>query len=78
MDSLILALTKTIKVDVMQGDAYYDFIKANQAAGYKSTPKGYTWHHVEDGTTMMLVPTDLHKTVRHTGGASLIRKGIRP
>lgn len=45
---------------------------------YKSTPKEYTWHHVEDGTTMMLVSTDLHKTVRHTGGASLIRKGIRP
>ena len=69
---------KIVKVDGLQGDAYYDFIKANQAVGYKSTPKGYTWHHVEDGTTMMLVPSDLHGTVRHTGGASLIREGIRP
>jgi len=29
-----------IKVEGLQGDTYYDFIKANQAAGYKSTPKG--------------------------------------
>jgi hypothetical protein len=69
---------KTVTVKGLQGDAYYDFIKANQAAAYKTTPKGFTWHHVEDGTTMMLVPTDLHGAVRHTGGASLIRKGIRP
>nr|WP_243143433.1 HNH endonuclease [Clostridium estertheticum] len=27
---------------------------------------------------MELVPSDLHGKVRHTGGASLIRKGIRP
>lgn len=70
--------SKTVTVDGLQGDAYYDFIKANQVTGYKTTPKGFTWHHVEDGTTMMLVPSDLHSTVRHTGGASLIRKGIRP
>jgi hypothetical protein len=69
---------KTVTVNGLQGDAYYDFVKANKAAGYKSTPKGYTWHHVEDGTTMILVPSDLHGTVRHTGGASLIREGIRP
>ena len=43
-----------------------------------SAPTGYTWHHVEDGKTMLLVPSDLHGAVRHTGGASLIRKGIRP
>lgn len=39
---------------------------------------GYTWHHVEDGKTMMLVPTDLHQAVRHTGGAALLRKGLVP
>lgn len=39
-----------------------------------STPAGYTWHHVEAGRTMLLVPGDLHGTVRHTGGASLIKK----
>ncbi|WP_370221743.1 HNH endonuclease [Cytobacillus sp.] len=46
--------------------------------GLKNTPAGYTWHHVEDGKTMMLVPSDIHGEVRHTGGASLIRKGLRP
>ncbi|WP_077394954.1 HNH endonuclease [Clostridium saccharobutylicum] len=70
--------TKTVTVDNLVGDAYYDFIKANEAAGYDSTPEGYTWHHVEDGKTMELVPSDLHGAVRHTGGAALIRKGIRP
>ena len=33
---------------------------------------------VEDGLTMQLVPYDLHEAVRHTGGASLIKKGIVP
>ncbi|WP_442961226.1 HNH endonuclease signature motif containing protein, partial [Pseudogracilibacillus sp. SO30301A] len=42
--------------------------------GLKSTPSGYTWHHVEDGRTLMLVLTDLYQAVRHTGGAALIRK----
>ncbi len=69
---------KKVTVENLEGDAYYDFIKANKVAGYSSTPAGYTWHHVEDGRTMLLVPSDLHSAVRHTGGASLIRKGIRP
>lgn len=65
-------------INNLEGDAYYDFIKANEAAGYLSTPTGYTWHHVEAGKTMLLVPSDLHGAVRHIGGASLIRKGIGP
>ncbi|EMU55327.1 MULTISPECIES: HNH endonuclease [Clostridium] len=69
---------KKVTVNNLEGDAYYDFIKANEAAGFSSTPKGYTWHHVEDGRTLILVPSDLHGEIRHTGGASLIRKGIRP
>ena len=69
---------KKVTIDDLEGDAYYDFIKANAKAGYSDTPAGYTWHHVEDGRTMILVPSDLHGAVRHTGGASLIRKGIRP
>ena len=71
-------LNKKVTINNLEGDAYYDFIKANEVAGYSSTPTGYTWHHVEDGKTMLLVPSDLHGAVRHTGGASLIRKGIRP
>ncbi len=69
---------KRVEVDDLVGDTYYDFIKANKAAGFSSTPLGYTWHHVEDGRTLLLVPSDLHSAVRHTGGASLIRKGIAP
>ena len=69
---------KKVTVDNLEGDAYFDFIKANEVAGFSSTPKGYTWHHVDDGRTLILVPSDIHGAVRHTGGASLIRQGIRP
>jgi len=37
-------------------------------------PLGYTWHHHQDRKTMLLVPTDLHDAVRHSGGASLLRE----
>jgi hypothetical protein len=45
-----------------------DFRAANQAAGFPKTPEGYTWHHHQDGTTMQLVPTDIHRVTGHTGG----------
>lgn len=48
-----------------------DFAAANTAAGYKKTPAGYVWHHLEDGKTMMLVPEDLHDAVKHTGGVAM-------
>lgn len=67
--------TKKVEID-MQGDHYYDFKKANKAAGYGDTatpPKGMTWHHHEDGTTMLLVPQDLNNKVSHTGGASIVK-----
>jgi hypothetical protein len=50
-----------------------DFADANRAAGFDRTPAGYTWHHVEDGRTMELVPSDLHGTVRHTGGVAAVQ-----
>jgi hypothetical protein len=34
--------------------------------------KEYTWHHHEDGKTLMLVERAVHSKVSHTGGASLI------
>lgn len=67
-----------LEIEGLIGDHYYDFKKANEVLGLKNTPAGYTWHHVEDGKTMMLVPSDIHGAVRHTGGASLINKGLRP
>jgi hypothetical protein len=57
-----------VKIDGLKGNTTSDFTAANRAAGLKQPPSGYTWHHVEDGRTMMLVPTDLHQAVRHTGG----------
>jgi hypothetical protein len=60
----------------MKGDAT-DFTRANKAAGFRKTPPGYTWHHVEDGKTMLLVPTDIHESFPHTGGASPARAGRR-
>lgn len=61
----------------MTGKNNDDFKAANQAAGFgdkaNSQPKGYTWHHHQDGTTMQLVRTDAHAAAQHTGGASAAR-----
>ncbi|MDR2354375.1 MAG: HNH endonuclease, partial [Deltaproteobacteria bacterium] len=50
-----------------------DFVKANKAANLDKTPDNFTWHHHQNGRDMYLVPTDLHKAVDHSGGASLLR-----
>jgi hypothetical protein len=57
-----------VRVDGLDGFMRNDEPLANKAAGLKETPDGYTWHHVEDGKTMELVPTDVHRAVQHTGG----------
>jgi hypothetical protein len=57
-----------VHVDGLDGFMRNDEPLANKAAGLPETPDGYTWHHLEDGKTMELVPTDLHKAVQHTGG----------
>jgi len=60
----------------LTGDYVDDFAAANEAAGIngKKPPRGYTWHHHQDMTTMQLVPADLHATVRHTGGMALLKQ----
>ena len=35
-------------------------------------PEGYTWHHHEDGKTMILVDEVIHREFRHIGGQSKI------
>ncbi|RKH31978.1 HNH endonuclease [Corallococcus praedator] len=47
-----------------------DFAAANKAAGLRETPKGMTWHHHQDRTTLQLVPTAIHARTGHTGGFS--------
>jgi hypothetical protein len=58
-----------VQVRIVQtGTRAGDFRAANAAAGLRKTPEGYTWHHHEDGTTMELVPRDIHAQTGHTGG----------
>jgi RHS repeat-associated protein len=60
----------------LTGDHVKDEALANAVAGLRSTPKGMTWHHVEDTVTMQLVPTAIHTAVRHTGGAAMLRNRV--
>ena len=53
------------------GNRAKDFSAANKAAGYESTPKGYTWHHHQDNGRMQLVESEVHRKTGHTGGFSL-------
>jgi A nuclease of the HNH/ENDO VII superfamily with conserved WHH len=62
-------------IDGLTGRIGTDERMANKAVGLDDTPEGWTWHHVEDGRTMELIPSDLHGAVRHTGGAATIRHG---
>jgi hypothetical protein len=64
-----------VEVEGLTGNTKKDSALANKAAGFERTPKGYTWHHVEDGVTMQLVPRGIHSSVGHTGGAAIIRNG---
>jgi RHS repeat-associated protein len=64
-----------VRVTGLTGNNTKDAALANQATGLPKTPAGYTWHHVEDGKTMQLVPTSVHQPVGHTGGAAVIRNG---
>lgn len=64
-----------VKIDGLTGNRYTDDGKANEAFGFGKTPNGYSWHHVEDGKTMELVPEDVHQEFSHTGGASIIKGG---
>ncbi len=64
-----------VQIKGLTGNRKNDEAMANRAAGLDSTPKGYTWHHVEDGRTMQLVPRQSHTGARHTGGAAVVRNG---
>lgn len=61
------------------GDRAQDFKSARKAMADKlgsskyQEPEGYTWHHVEDGATMQLVPSQLNNNVPHSGGVSLAK-----
>lgn len=64
---------KIVKIEY-QGSRAADFDLANSMFKWNETPVGYIWHHVEDGTSLMLIPADLHRLVRHTGGVATARE----
>ena len=37
----------------------------------------FTWHHHQDGKTMIPVKQDVHNSMSHTGGDSAIKKGFK-
>ncbi len=64
-----------VQLQNLTGIRKIDIKRANEAVGLARTPPGYTWHHVEDGVTMLLVPTRIHKATPPTGGSTVIRSG---
>lgn len=55
-----------------------DIERANKIHhGNSDNIPGYTWHHLEDGRTLILIPTDLHQAYRHTGGDSYLNHGLK-
>lgn len=36
----------------------------------------YTWHHYQDGKTLIPVLTSVHTNISHTGGAAIIQRGL--
>ena len=55
------------------GDRRTDEEEANRKANLEETPLECTWHHHQDTRTMLLVPRDLHKAIRHAGGVSIMK-----
>ena len=55
------------------GSRNKDFKIADKKAGITKAYReehGLTWHHHQDGETMLLIPTKIHDAVRHTGGVA--------
>lgn len=68
---------KTTKIDpYFDGNHSSDFSKADKAAGIDEAYRqdnALTWHHHQDGTTLQLVPRDIHNAVKHAGGVALAK-----
>lgn len=61
---------KRVKIE-FTGSYRADELAANKAAGLEKRPKDWRWHHEEgDHGSMLLVPKDLHETVKHSGGVA--------
>ncbi|MEI7869943.1 MAG: HNH endonuclease [Candidatus Methylumidiphilus sp.] len=74
------AISGDVEIELSKaGNREQDFARARVAMAEKlglnefEEPRHWTWHHMEDGTTMQLLPTNLHKNVPHTGGVSIAK-----
>ena len=49
-----------------------DFNKANKILEERGIKleTGYTWHHIENTSELILVDTKIHDAIRHTGGVA--------
>ena len=78
-DKYAIARVELPNLNGLEGGAI-DIRAANMMHhGTTANIPGYTWHHLEDGKTLILIPTELHdRTVSgyaHSGGAKLLRDG---
>ena len=61
-----------ITLESLSGSSEKDISMAKKAAaqlGYIDNPE-YTWHHIENSSSLMRVPYAIHELVRHAGGMS--------
>jgi RHS repeat-associated protein len=68
---------KSVEITDMQGNHSSDYTSANNEVKRKGgTPiaDNNTWHHHENGTSMVEVPTTIHSRFTHQGGVSKKRK----
>lgn len=73
-------------VDIEYTGSYpLDYAAANKAAGFSRTPKGYTWHHLDNYNkvtnrgTLQLVEVEAHRANPHNGGVAQyqLAKGVQ-
>tara|TARA_Y100000590_G_scaffold470727_1_gene668803 strand:+ start:18768 stop:19931 length:1164 start_codon:yes stop_codon:yes gene_type:complete len=71
-----LYATRAVEIKIT-GAGRFDFMRANLAAGIERVPDDMTWHHHQDGKTMLLMPRDIHDAVKHSGGVAFVTKKIK-
>ncbi len=57
--------------DIKKANAYIN-VKGTGSANIKG--QKHTWHHLADGKTLQLIPSEIHNAFRHTGGDALWNK----
>lgn len=65
---------KPLKINIgsLTGDSKTDIAKARKKAAELGYPEieGYTWHHIENTSELIRVPSAIHQLVDHSGGMS--------